>query len=544
MNNIIVAFFGHIDQENMDNFWRKYLDLQYSLHENVNVTFVGHNNTSVLNDLLKRSYGISASNFKDSAPEITKEKSLALFSNDEIIHESIQNVLSLEESLSLVSQLGLDKNTSVLLTRWTSTKIDNDWTPKVLNLESLPLNYIYMNYVDEVDIGYSDEWIYASNENLKKLHSFKEYFIESITGKQPKLFSNWPLIEVSFRNKLNAFKKNLCGFFYELIDFDRLYELLPLFKKKIYSIEYRLNKIVEMPPIRGENKLSLDFDTGINIDLEPKNIKKGALLKSYFIETSLRSKLRFLDTQDFEKSSAGKVINPISYCVIINHNNEPAEILNLFIEQAKKLLTEQCDKIIVISNSSHIFRNTDECENNNLVFIKSESYKHDITAVLDVCSSQSIKPDFLYVMDLEQPLLGVVDNIYLNSVLSYMKHFDEKYLLLNNKFSDADFISEVDFPGIHKVNNSPCLSLGTCIIQTNKNKNHIRNNRQDVGDSHYLKLKLDLDVDNDLGHTNSYFPHAKRIPLSSNSNNQTWADCIVQASNKLSKYKNSRNKVW
>lgn len=445
-NKLIIVISGQICRENsanLLNFWNGFINIQKSIYDIDDLNIVAHSWNPEHNELVNNVYKpkILASDKQESffIDYISNVETIDMFEKDldrsnskwkKISYQTLfGNATSRSKAIELLENNNFEEFEQVLVTRWdqgcTGSKNVNN-----INFDSsLNKEYIYLSYYPEIDEGYADMWFVSSFEDALLFKDYDKYLKDCLAGRNEyinKFTSSWPL---SLKRKKEKFRKE--KFIFSLIK--KLNKIkIPFFSKKLIKYELKLLNKIEMPIKTGENYLKNDFKSDVKFPVY-QALNNHAILKSFFLDNNLRNKTRFLEINDFENNIKGQVINPISFAYVIYSHSSFSDCWEMAVSQAIECLPTNCNKIYLLSEKSEyttenyerIIKNSYDIE--LLTYDDNINYTKRLKSAFDIIKKHS---KFIYFVHEDMPLVGKVDNIYLNSLLHYMNNSNEFYIKL------------------------------------------------------------------------------------------------------------------
>jgi hypothetical protein len=546
MNKLVITLSGEICSKgstDLEGFWNGFINIQRSICNIDDLQVVGHSMNPTYDDLVKNVYGIKLLSSVPQSKDISSNNTTKLYID-------LAEISSKKKSLMLLEKLNVDSDTWVLSTRWDTGYANTQFIKPITFDYSLPKAYLYLAYNDDVDEGYSTSWCYSSYENLKYLFKYEEYLVDILSSDSNSLekYTNnpWPLAIKKNDNKWSSLKRIVFTAMDGKVNFQAVRNFIPILSKRINGLEYRLKKVLEKPIVTGENSLLSCSDTNVLLSDYSEGFSERSLFKSFILESGLREKIRFLESNDFERASVGQMINPISFaCVIYSHSDFSA-CWEVMLEQALRYLPVNCSKIYVISEGS---------EKTDVAFSKLNKKGVDLITYKD---GGTLAPDlhnafikindtveYIYFIKDNTPFISSVDAIFLNSLLHFLDNTSDKYVQLSGRhFLNEDVVKE-PFPCIVKqASNCPLFSQpvilkSSCLIKQLASEDGLASNIEDLLTGSNISFSVVCDRLNSevLSGGNRFFPHAHvSIPLQIDDKNE-WKKYIELETDEYEKIK-------
>jgi hypothetical protein len=342
-------------------------------------------------------------------------------------------------------------------------------TPEVSTIiidDSLPKDYIYMPFYNEIDEGYGDQWFVFGSNYLPFFHDLDDNINDYlISDDYFKAFTeSWPNSNrrSKFETSLFYFKKILIYKILKMIDnikVDNNY-----LNRKLKGLSIKLNDNKDLIGNTGE----IESYSGTTFSKYPKSnaLNSHALLKYAIYKNGLRDRVRFLHYNDFQSHIEGVVIAPSKIAVLIYSHSSYSDCWEMTINQFRENLLGLDYKIyIATENSANSDEYLKEFEGkiSSLFYDEKEAYTQRLKSVLTQLSSNY---NVVYFVHEDMPLYAKVDSIFLNSLIKYFTLSEEFYIKLVDTSFVKKKIKHPDFPGLVKNNGYYSLSIQPSIIKT------------------------------------------------------------------------------
>jgi len=345
---------------------------------------------------------------------------------------------------------------------------------------------------------------------------YKNNFVENFTT------NGWPL--AYGKTESYATFKVLKQLFFKKIliylDFVNFAKKSNFFKLRLTGLKERITRYLDKPFHTAENSLSLDskpdatFPLDIAFNLQP-------ILKSFLVNESIRINSRFLDPRDFNKIHSGTMINPVNFCYLIYTHSKNTTFWKFLIEQALHCLPFSCQKIFLLSEESNktinFFNQYKDNRIELLTYRKEDKHKARIEKAL-LEASKSF--EMVYFTHDNMPLFDKVDQVYLNSLLHFLRNSDENFIQLLDINSMTKNEEHKFFPGL--INKSVGLSFWNAPLLINVQivKNFLSNFDDDLNQfyeslNNYSVVKNNIRAVESIS-KNKYFPHILKPTLEAN----------------------------
>jgi len=539
MSKLVITISGQVVRENsanLKNFWKGFISIQNAIYNIDDLKIVAHSWNPEFDKVVQNVYHTDVM-LSEKQPTFGKEymplispinryeKGLKRISSTwkNVTPQTILgNVKSRTKAIKLLSKLHLDDNVQILATRWDQGCTGSESVNKIIFDNSLNVNYHYISYFSEVDEGYADMWFLSPYHMAKEFEHFESYIFKSLSGENNYFNSftkdGWPLAieknktyEFIQRYKIAILKKVIRKF-----PFDVFKKFLPFIKNKIIGLEQRIKNKIELPFLSGENSLLIDSKTSVTFPTyQALNIH--AMLKSFILDKGLRRKTRFLDTQDFEQTHNGQMINQIDFAYVIYSHSSFADCWEMSIGQAKECLPENCRKIFLVSDDSEetIDSFTKFKGDEKIILLTYSNEQKYTNRLIKVFKEVNEKFDFVYFVHEDMPLTSKVDKVYLNSLLHYMNNSNEYYI----KLVDTNYIDEKlehdSFPDLVQNIGGYSFSVQASLLKPDFLVSFLTNFNEDIygleqmcieSNFRFSAVKGDVKVGKYLL-ANNYFPH-------------------------------------
>jgi hypothetical protein len=354
-SDITLVLSGHLTGDARP-FWRAFIELQAQLPTNRVVTqIVTHSLNPELADLINLVYAPQVAECEDF--EILYAKILQRIdsgdfhgsqgdnTNSVLKNESFRSLIcsahSRASAIRLLDKLPTKKS-QVLISYWDLRDSGSTNPNQIIADISLPVDYLYLSYSSDVDIGYSDGWMLAPWELARLFGGFDQFTLDAFSGRNKyfELFTKigWP------RAQKNSCLVNFLANFFERSPYTIAMKFVretfrslegnfngDNFIRKILRRSLRpIHLILTQPPLTAENSCLVEskhsrtvFPVYLALNIRP-------LLKYFILLNELRGKVRFLINEDFEcASQSGQVINPQQVILIVcKRGNLPLQLLS------------------------------------------------------------------------------------------------------------------------------------------------------------------------------------------------------------------------
>lgn len=489
MNELTIVISGQVCRENSANlysFWNGFINIQKAINDVDNLYVVAHSWNPEFDGLVKSVYSLDVlSSEKQPSfaheympiinPVNRFEKGLKRASSTWgkcSPQALIGNARSRTKAVSLLKKLNIAEDSSILAVRWDQGCTGGTEVNRVVFDGSLPAEYLYMSYYDEIDEGYADMWFVAPLSIARDFEKYDQYVLDSLacTNNYFGDFTNsgWSLAikRNAHKYRLKKYKKIVLSKFINVVNFELLKRVFSTLENKITGIELRLKNTAHLPTISGENSLLIDQETDVSFP-SYQALNNHAILKSFIRYSKLREKTRFLDVNDFEEKQAGQMINPVDFSYLIYSHSSFSDCWEMAIEQALKCLPRNCKQIYLLSeesSSTHVaFTKYSKVSNIKLItYDENLKYTDRLVGAFRCISKIS---EFVYFVHEDMPLVGEVDSIYLNTLLHFMNTSNEYYI----KLVDTDYIDKKDehdsFPGLVRNTGGYSFSVQPALIK-------------------------------------------------------------------------------
>lgn len=466
-NKLIIVISGQIVRENsanLNNFWQGFINIQYSLSNVDDLKIVAHSWNPEYDELVKNVYNLDELNsekqenfFVEYIENIEKldifeknfDRSSSKWKN--VSYQSILgNAKSRSRAVSLLDNYKNDDFEDVLVTRWDQGCTGSRDVNTIIYDSSLSNKYLYLSYFEGIDEGYPDMWMIGNIEDIILFKEYDKYILTSLSNKNDYIDNftknGWPL-SIKKRNKKNYTK----NFIVNLIDKFKLNKL-PLLGKKIKNYQSKLEVLIKKPIITGENYLTSNSKSNIRFPMHVA-MNNHAILKSFIINNKLRSRVRFLKTNDFKNNNYGQLINPKKFAHAIYSHSSYSDCWDMVLGQSLECLPSNCKQIYLISDESKITKKAFTTLQKKYPSIKLITYNNDFKYTKRLFTSLSKineKYDYLYFIHEDMPLVEQVDGVYLNALLHYLTNSNEFYIKLVDTTTVNKKEKNVSFPGLSK----------------------------------------------------------------------------------------------
>lgn len=472
MSELFIAISGQIVRENsanLMNFWRGFINIQNSIYDIDNLKIVSHSWNPEFDDLVKSVYNASfissevqgsfAKEFMPLIDPMSKfEKGLKRSDSTwkAVTPQTILgNLKSRSKAIGLLKKFDLSDDAQILATRWDQGCTGSESVNSIIFDKSLNINYHYISYYSAVDEGYADMWFISPYKLAVKFEQLDKYALDVFADAND-YFDNftkngWPLAIQKNRTyeQIDKYRKSIINTFSTKLHFDLLKRLFPFFATKITGLERRVKHRMDQPFFSGENSLLTGSETNVTFpNYQALNIH--AILKSFVLDNKLREYVRFLDIKDFEHTHSGQMINPIEFSYVIYSHSSSSDCWSFIIKQARKCLPSSCKEIYLISdNSGETYRSFNNLQEGLRVKLLTYENEDKYTTRLAKSLAKIEKEfDFVYFVHEDMPLIGKVNQVYLNSLLHYMNNSNEYYI----KLMDTAYVDKKEdhssFPGL------------------------------------------------------------------------------------------------
>ncbi|TXY10354.1 hypothetical protein [Vibrio mimicus] len=519
MNGINLCISGKVfdrDKEGLEQFWKGFIAIQRVLPPSLPIRVFAHSTDSESENLIRKVFGkdlkrlhISGISVEPSLNELLKSEKFSAANRNRII-ENFDTFSSKGKVIcDLVNDVSCDE--LVFLTDWKA-----GFDKHVQIDASLPKEYIYFQYSEYVDYGYSENWLLTSGAKLPVFTKLPDFYLESIANyiedERERVDKALPLFikktQLAYRfnvARIGVLKKADC-----LVA--RLTSICAgtIFYNKMFGLGLRIKNAIQRPNSTGEN--SHEIPSSLNCFPTLSQLtNREAFLKGYVLSKKQRQNVRFVDDGDFLSDHRGSVINPVEYCYVILTNSEMKKHWQMLLSSAEKSLGDECKKIIIYAEEC------DETEvgfealdkSNKVSLLTYPSTLHKQAALDTLLNSDSLIYDAAYVSFDNQPLVDNVDKVLLNSLFHHLSVNDNVKIDLVDTF-DRNRSQKSDFPGLNISSQPPRNSFFPAIYNLvrlrNKDSdaNIISAGQDEMDETYYLRGYRKV---NKICSINNGFPH-------------------------------------
>jgi hypothetical protein len=463
---ITVALSGYFCGDAL-SFWKAFIEIQAKLPKNKVVRqIVAHSFNPELAEMINLAYAPQVIEYDEREMFCAKyfqQINLGFFSalQDDHAISAIKNKklpTALINAYSRASAIRLINSTTsaesqILMVYWDLKNSSSDELNQIITDTSLPANYLYLSYSSDVDLGYSDAWILAPWDIVRRFRDFDQFALDAFTARNNylELFAKtgWLYSEryTYIRNFLSywfdrkprstAIKivrywlSNLEG---NLKGDNFFRKIARRFLRPIYNVLIR-------PPVTLENSCLADITHSRKI---PRNFffNIRPLLKYFILFHGLRDRVRFLTKEDFEiVGQSGQVINPQKIILIICESDD----------SSLQMLAHSPLQIAAVYQLSHgLVREhlPDHAGNwtQTIFHPFTNALKDQIDCALEAAERHNEDSlPVLLTLSVHQ-FLKCADWFYLNALMKYIVWKELDYVELN---SAATSNSRPDFPDLY-----------------------------------------------------------------------------------------------
>jgi hypothetical protein len=452
------------------DFWLGFINIQRALKTNDHIKIFVHTWDKEKFDLISSVYGdvyFSGESFKESDKminSINKARYKMNLEDGYKLPSFFYTYQSRNYALALLENQKISNLDRIVITRF-----DIGYrlvTPEVSTIiidDSLPRDYIYMSYYNEIDEGYGDQWFVFGADYLSFFKKLEESIFDTLLNDEYyyDFTNNWPNSK-----RQNKYSRKL--FYFKKIVINKLVELLRAFNiknksllRKKQGLILKLDDLKDV--IRGTAEIesfSGTFTSKYQLD---NALNSHAILKYLINNNGLRNRVRFLKFNDFEPVELGIVINPSKFSVLIYSHSSYSDCWQMTITQFKENLTQMDYDLYIATEDSEYSRNQllkYDGKITPIFYDDKHSYTQRIKAVFD---ELSMSYEISYFVHEDMPLYGKVDTIYFNSLIKYFSLSDEFYIKLvdtnyvNDKIHHKDFPILVRNKGLYSLSIQPSL---------------------------------------------------------------------------------------
>lgn len=419
-DTLYLCIYGYIDlkDKNIIKFWENFIEEQKNIRSNKNIKVIIDAYVNGDEELVKSVYSPEYFNFDNC--------------------KNYFGIESLYKSRSRLIKIIKNNHNNIILNEYNINESGKE-IKKIIYDDSLPADYIYLLYEENVDIGYKDDLIVSNLDNLKLLIDYEKFYESSLKSESDyfKFISKkWHFY--SFKIKFyNVIIKFVYRKIFNIVEKSKLFKILQKSnKKKLILLSEKFEQRFNPPIYTSEN--SVDINNSLSIfNLNKKFIFDRTTIFKYFsIIKNIRDKIRFLDVSDF-KFSGGVVINPVKFIVILFINDD--------VEYGKN-----CNKVDKINSifqgvNFDIYIIVNEDNSNSKEYNISSNIMKVLNSISDI--DKYIDPeDICVLVPQDYEINQDFDKIYFHTLLKYIKYTKNSVIIGNNFFDYTKY--NPSFPGL------------------------------------------------------------------------------------------------
>ncbi|WP_325892023.1 hypothetical protein [Grimontia sp. NTOU-MAR1] len=519
MSGINLCISGDVfdkDKEGLSQFWKGFIAIQRVLPPSLPIHVYAHSSAVTSEELIKKVYGkdlkrlhLSDCQADSSLDELLKSEKFSAENQNQLF----ENYNALSSRARVINDLASDASGDelVFMTNWKA-----EFDKPVLIDASLPKEYIYFQYADLVDYGYSENWVLTSCSKLSALAQLPAFYLTSIANyietSPEKVEDTFPLFIKKTRlgDSVNTARIGILKQVDGIVT--RLTSLCTgtIFYNKVFGLGLRVKNAIKRPNTTGENTFNVPTSFNFKPTLSQLS-HRGAVLKGYAISKGLRENVRFIDDGDFLSDHKGSAINPVSYCFVIVTHSDKKQYWQMLVSSAEKALGDECQNIVVYAEEGADTATTFESlvKSDKVSLLTYSGALKQQTALDVLLKSGSLPDDYVYTSFDNQPLVGRIDTVLLNSLLHHLSVNNNVKIDLVDSY-DSNLSQTSDFPELN-VSNEPSKR---CLNPAIYNLARYRNARTDTTNSGTTQTNVDntfyLIGDRKVNNTysvNMGFPH-------------------------------------
>ena len=497
MMQLTLVLSGHIlrpGSADMRPFWRGFIELQRCLPPDVSIEqTVCHSWNPELDELAQIVYGPTrsiherqhgfAGDFVGRIDPPDKFERGLDRANSTWKNVSLESVLGNSRSRSRAAGLldGLSMGESVLLTRWDLGQTGSQDVHRIVLDSSLPREYVYMAYYNEVDEGYADMWIVAPPEVATTFSTFDASVLDSLAGNNSynSLFteSGWP--SSMQKRRRNAWISSPHG--------QRLRKLAVRWQNRLEKrrrsagfLVRKLTALVRLciraivaPPVTAENScLTNKGRKGPRTFPQYLALNIHALLKYFILSHGLRDRVRFISTTDFSTpEGTGNAVNPEPTVLLVwdsNHSETTDGIVTSELPVPSPL-------VVTMSNQKIAWSTESPAAPTQSITVTSQI--EALRAAIDLVERHSLQNFPILILPTSDALNAVNDPPYLNALLKFSRWRRSDYIGLHGVGSGTD---SPEFPEMVVSRDPGAFSLRECIVSYENLNVILANSESDI----------------------------------------------------------------
>jgi len=501
LNNCLT---GNLPKDS-NNFWVAFINLQKSLPSDINAEFItlmlnkDYDNNRfefVFNPILKNNYKLK--DIKNETNKITNN--LKVIKDYINLNNKIKSNFykSAKESyfLTYIANFLVNPNINlsfkqIIFLNWdllNKKGIDKEF----IYDNSLPADKIYFRYSENIDIGFSTNWIIIPKKFLNIFTEFQDFFYNSLENNNDFIdlfcFKGWiSSYKKSFLSTIfDWFSNKLKELLIQILDFINNYKFLKFIK--IYKYDFFISKLrifLNIPILNYENSFIENISEKGNYSLRYKSIV-NPILKYFIYKNNLRNEIRFIKNDDFQNYNDEYIINQKEFILILNEEtlNDPIEIRSLI----NKSIFKPSYIICILEKEILLFKYS--FKSKKLTYKSFQNFSNNINNIYNIISRikyKNLNNIPLLVLPSINTLLSCNDLSYFNALLQFFIWENYDYI---NLFSNEERLQNEYFPDLYYAKLTKHITLNNCLISYKFFKKIRYYTKLDLNNINIQKFKL------------------------------------------------------
>lgn len=472
---MVVVLSGYLPNDIL-SFWRTFIELQARLPTNKVVTeIIAHSLNPELTDLIWLTYAPKIVQYDEcqkyydnitrridaGSLNVSQDSPINLAMQSESVRTTLCNAFSRASAIRLLDKLPA-QNCQVLMAYWDLMGSDSTQLNQIVTDPSLPLNYLYLSYSSDVEMGYSDSWILASWEIARRFCDFDQFVLDAFMGKNNYLEyflkTGWPysqsqpyyrsiLLPLIVRKLRSASVKSVRD---ALISLEGNLRGDNFFRRILRRLLRPIYLFLTQPLETAENSCLVKSRRWGNVFSESLAINIRPLLKYFVIFNKMRDRVRFLTTEDFEiVGQSGQIINPQHIILVVFESGD------ISLQLSSSPFPIAAVYQVADGRVQEYFLDGAGNWSSTIIQPIVNTLKGQLHCVLSAAESRTHIPVPLLIVSSVSQYLKCVDWFYLNALMKFSVWKELDYVSLASTIIGKSYL---EFPDILIVQNNT-LSL-------------------------------------------------------------------------------------